>query len=191
MTAATACRARTASLGAVAPPDGAHLRRADGLAVTQERQEQWLNTYESSSQPSTARAPTGRGGARAGRGEGISVGTPRCRRIRPITAASSMSAIKRRRPPHPGPRRGCLAGPAEDTPARQNPHVGDECAEAQRAESHFDVAVQKHRAGSRTCPIQGPPRDRDFVTGACRRDITCPNCSRFREPEPSGRRPAT
>src|SRR5438093_12771164 len=101
MTPATACRARTASLGAVAPPDGAHLRRADGLAVTQERQEQWLNTYESSSQPSTARAPAGRGGARAGRGEGISVGTPRCRRIRPITAASSMSAIKRRRPPDP------------------------------------------------------------------------------------------
>ena len=71
----------------MAPPDGAHFRRVDGLAVTQERQELGLNTYESSSQPSTARAPTGSGGARAGRGEGISVGTPRCRRIRPITGA--------------------------------------------------------------------------------------------------------
>ena len=39
---------------------------------------------------------------------------------------------------------------------------------------HFDAAVQKHRAGPRTCPIQGAPRDRDFVTGARRRDITCP-----------------
>jgi len=47
-------------------------------------------------------APAGSGGARAGRGAGISVGTPRCRRIRPITAASSMSAIKRRRPPQRG-----------------------------------------------------------------------------------------
>ena len=33
---------------------------------------------------------------------GISVATPRCRRIRPITAASSMSAIRRRWPPHRG-----------------------------------------------------------------------------------------
>lgn len=38
------------------------------------------------------------GGARAGRSEGTSVGSFRCRRIRPMTVASSMSAISRSRP---------------------------------------------------------------------------------------------
>ncbi len=41
-------------------------------------------------------------GARAGRATGRSVGKPRCPRIRPMTAAASMSAMRRRRPPHRG-----------------------------------------------------------------------------------------
>ena len=42
------------------------------------------------------------GGERAGRGAGISAGSPRCRSIRSITAACSMRAINRKRPPHRG-----------------------------------------------------------------------------------------
>lgn len=47
-------------------------------------------------------SPTARGGARAGDGAGIVVGRPRYRRTRSITAACSISAIKRRRPPQRG-----------------------------------------------------------------------------------------
>jgi hypothetical protein len=42
------------------------------------------------------------GGARVGRATGRSVGRSRCRRIRPMTATSSMSATRRRRPPQRG-----------------------------------------------------------------------------------------
>ncbi len=56
----------------------AHLRRADGPAVGQEEE---LNAEVSSSQPAASGTPAGSGGARAGRGAGISVGNPRCRRI--------------------------------------------------------------------------------------------------------------
>lgn len=40
-----------------------------------------------------------RGGARAGRASGTSVGRPRCRKMRSVTADSSRSPIKRSRPP--------------------------------------------------------------------------------------------
>ena len=83
---------------------GAHLRRADGRALAEDRQEQGSNTEVPSSQPARSGVPIGSGGARAGRSAGISVGRPRCRRIRSITAASSMSAIKRSRPATPGTR---------------------------------------------------------------------------------------
>jgi hypothetical protein len=46
------------------------------------------------------RAPRAAGGARAGRGAGASVGRPRWRSIRCTTAASSITAISRNRPPH-------------------------------------------------------------------------------------------
>ena len=54
------------------------------------------------------------GGARAGRARGISSGRPRRPRMRRMTAASSMSAMSRRRPPHRGqastsnPKAGCI-----------------------------------------------------------------------------------
>jgi hypothetical protein len=86
----------------VARPHEAHLRRADGRAVAETRQEHGSNIEVSSSQPLWSGVPRGSGGARAGRGEGTSVGRPRCRRIRPMTAASSMSATRRTRPPHRG-----------------------------------------------------------------------------------------
>jgi hypothetical protein len=72
------------SFGAWLRAHGAHLRRPNGRAVTQEHHER----------PRQA-AARGRDPARGSR-----FGTPRCRRIRLITAASSMSAGKRRRPPH-------------------------------------------------------------------------------------------
>ncbi len=44
-------------------------------------------------------SPTGRGGARAGRAAGTSVGIPSCRRIRAVTTPASTSARSRSRPP--------------------------------------------------------------------------------------------
>jgi len=79
--------------------------------------------------PQTTRCgQSGRGGARTGRGSGISVGRPRCRSIRWITAARSMSAISRNRPPQRGhantsypnvrPSATLIEQPARDAPAR-------------------------------------------------------------------------
>jgi hypothetical protein len=57
----------------------------------------------SSTWPRMARmAPNWIGGAREGRATGTSVGSSRWVRIRRITAASSISATSRKRPPHRG-----------------------------------------------------------------------------------------
>lgn len=96
----------------------AHLRRADGSAVAADRQEQESNRKVSSSHSARYGTPRGRGGARAGRGAGISVGTPRCRTIRSITVVSSMSTVKRRRPPHRGHASTSNPPPSRNTAAR-------------------------------------------------------------------------
>ena len=67
----------------------AHLRRTDVRAVAQEHAS---NTDASSSQPAASGTPASSGGPRAGRAAGVSVGRPRCRRIRSITAASWIRA---------------------------------------------------------------------------------------------------
>jgi hypothetical protein len=101
-----------------------------------------LNTEGQSSQASASRTPTRSGGARAGRGAGISVGTPRCRRIRPITAASSMSAIKRKAAATPGTRQ----------------HVKPECAFHQRRPTLAAGLAPRHlRGGSFTSLLGGRP----------------------------------
>lgn len=58
----------------VAARHTAHLRRADARAA---RQEQGSNAEVSSSRPATPDSPAEKGGARAGRGAAIVVGTPR------------------------------------------------------------------------------------------------------------------
>ena len=57
-----------------------------------------------SSPPAVARPSrrNGIGGGRAGRASGMSVGSPRGRRMRSITAGSSITAMSCRRPPHRG-----------------------------------------------------------------------------------------
>ena len=74
----------------VAARHGAHLRHADVRAVGQE---QGSNTKVSSSQPPTSGVPSGSGGARAGRGTGVSVGTPRCP-SRPMGIRLRFSAVR-------------------------------------------------------------------------------------------------
>jgi hypothetical protein len=73
----------------VAARRGAHLRRTDVRAVAQEHAS---NTEAFSSQPAASETPARSGGPRAGRAAGVSVGRPRCRRIRSITAASWIRA---------------------------------------------------------------------------------------------------
>jgi hypothetical protein len=73
----------------VAARHGGQLWRTDVRAVAQEHAS---NTEAFSSHPAASETPARSGGPRAGRGAGVSVGRPRCRRIRSITVASSMRA---------------------------------------------------------------------------------------------------
>ncbi len=57
--------------------DEARLRRPDTRTVTRKRQQRRSNTEGSSSPPAWQGSPADRGGARAERGAGISIGMPR------------------------------------------------------------------------------------------------------------------
>ena len=67
-----------------------HASTAQGSAFTRSKRRQ----------VTTPRRPSG--GARAGRAAGTSVGNPRCRRIRTVTAPASIRARSRKRPPQRG-----------------------------------------------------------------------------------------
>ena len=84
------CAGRTSGGLTRAARDGQGTRRAGGVAT------------ERAAGGRSAHDARNNGGDRAGQGSGIVAGNRRWRRIRPITAGSSMMAISARRPPHRG-----------------------------------------------------------------------------------------
>ena len=111
-----------------------------------------------------------RGGARADRASGTSVGRPRCRKMRRVTTDSSRSAIRRSRPPQRGHANTCVAGDragrcvsAIDNHQRGHRHVRRGPSRRHRAGNERCVGADTRGRNRRPRPVPDPRRTPGYL----------------------------